>query len=189
MEFVDWLAAVRHTPRTPGIYAAVAALATVIAGVQFVRVRRRVKKLKLGRDGERVVGQYMERLREDGAQVFHDVLADAFNLDHVVISAKGIFVLRPRHGQSDNAKISVSSGQLFKDGQGMDPNPIDQVVGECKWLIQLLTESTGKKLPVFGVVAFPGWFVEPADESTKKLAWVLERKRYLRSWFKNRSAF
>ena len=40
----------------------------------------------------------------------------------------------------------------------------------------MLEESTGKRFDVRGVVVFPGWWVEPAPESVKSQAWVLEPK-------------
>ena len=165
-------------PRLPGMYAFTAIFFTVIAVYQFFRVRQRVRNLQLGRDGERAVGQYLERLRAEGAQVFHDVLADRFNLDHVVIVDKGIFVIETKTWSKRDSKstLKVLEGEIFKNGFRVDPNPIQQVAASAKWLAQLITESTGKTLPTFGVVVFPGWFVEPADDKSKKIAWVLEPK-------------
>ena len=39
---------------------------------------------------------FLQRLRADGAQIFHDVPADGFNLDHVVVADKGIFVIETK---------------------------------------------------------------------------------------------
>jgi len=44
------------------------------------------------------------------------------------------------------------------------------------WLRRTLEESTGKRLPVRGVVVFPGWFVEPMSAEAKNDIWVLEPK-------------
>ena len=63
--------------------------------------------------------------------------------------------------------MRVKDGELYKDGYRVVPNPIEQVVASCRWLTGLLTESTGKTLPIFGAVVFPGWFVEAADQKTK----------------------
>ncbi len=57
---------------------------------------KKVKHMKQGRDGERAVGQYLEEFRESGCRVYHDIVGDSFNVDHVVISDKGIYVIN-RH--------------------------------------------------------------------------------------------
>lgn len=48
---------------TPAEYALVAAAATVICIFHVIRVRKKARALVLGRDGERAVGQYLERFR------------------------------------------------------------------------------------------------------------------------------
>ena len=67
----EWLAVWRHTPRTPWLYTTLAVVAVVISAAYYWSGRRRVKQLKLGRDGERAVGQFLEGLRVNGARVFH----------------------------------------------------------------------------------------------------------------------
>ena len=60
----------------------------VYANTRFFSAARKGQSLQLNlvdRHGERAVGQYLERLRESGPRVFHDVPGVGFNLDHVVI--------------------------------------------------------------------------------------------------------
>ena len=42
-------------------------------------------------DWERAVGQTLEALRRKGYRVFHDLIGEGFNLDHVIISEHGVF--------------------------------------------------------------------------------------------------
>jgi hypothetical protein len=67
-----------------------------VAMWRFFEVRVKIRQLRLGRDGERAVGQFLERLRDGGGQVFHDVPGDGFNLDHVVISPHGRYVVETK---------------------------------------------------------------------------------------------
>ncbi|MDF1554444.1 MAG: NERD domain-containing protein [Deferrisomatales bacterium] len=67
-------------------------LATVVAvlcwGWFFLWVpvhRRRLRQMRLGLEGERAIGEFLDNLRPKGFHVFHDVLGDGFNADHVVI--------------------------------------------------------------------------------------------------------
>jgi hypothetical protein len=131
--------------------------------------------VRLGRDGERFVGQYLDGLRASGVRVFHDVLADGFNLDHVVVSERGIFAIETKSWTKldSDSRIRVEAGQLYKNGFLVNPNPIRQVVAEADWLQQLIRKSTGSQYAVRPVVLFPGWWVERMDKATKDIAWVL----------------
>ena len=175
---IEWFATIRHTPRTPGIYAIAALFATFYGAWRLWRIRKRAQNLRLGRDGERAVGQFLQGLQVDGLRVFHDVVADQFNLDHVVICERGIFVVETKTWSKPHSKarITLRDGQIGKDGRPADRDPIRQVLAGAKWLAGLLEEGTGRRFSVRGVVVFPGWFVEPMDSATKSQVWVLEPK-------------
>ncbi|MEL7524038.1 MAG: nuclease-related domain-containing protein [Cyanobacteria bacterium J06553_1] len=53
--------------------------------------KQQIKTLRLARDGEKAVGQYLESLRETGHCVFHDVIGNHFNLDHVIVGPQRHF--------------------------------------------------------------------------------------------------
>ena len=168
----------RHLAPQPAIFGAIAIVATILAAIRFRKTYRIVQNLRQGRDGERAVGQYLERLRAHGAEVFHDIPGDGFNLDHVVIASQGVFAIETKawSRRSATSRIRAKDGALYKEGQKVDPNPVEQVAASAKWLAELLKETTGKSLPVQGIVVFPGWFVEPMDAATKSRAWVLSPK-------------
>ncbi len=172
---MEWFGEWRHAPRSPGIFALCAFGATIYCGWRISRLRLQLKSVRLGRDGERLVGQYLDDLRASGARVFHDVLADGFNLDHVVISQRGIFAVETKTWTKldSGSRIRVKAGQLYKNGLLVNPSPIRQVVAEADWLQQLICRSTGNQYAVQPVVLFPGWWVEPMDKATKDIAWVL----------------
>ena len=140
---------------------------------------KKIKSLKQGRDGEKAVGQYFEHLRESGAQVFHDIPGDGFNLDHVVIHNNGIYVIetktfsKPEKGE---AKIAFNGEAIFLHGKIENNKPIIQVKAAATWLSNLLSERTGRKFTVKPVVVFPGWFIEETDKAKAKDVWVLNPK-------------
>jgi Nuclease-related domain len=181
--FFEWMAVLLRLPRQPWIYSGVALVAIALASVRCLRVHGRLKQLKLGRDGERAVGQYLERLRTDGADVFHDVPGDGFNIDHVVLSAHGFYAVETKawnKSKRGEARITLSDdGVLLKNRLRPDRDPVVQAQAGAKWLSQLLEETTGKQFRVRGVVLFPGWFVEPMT-STWRMSphkpWLLEPK-------------
>jgi hypothetical protein len=180
---LEWLAVFRHLPRQPWTYSGIAVVAIACAAVKCWRVRIRLRQLKLGRDGERVVGQYLERLRADGADVFHDVPGERFNIDHVILSVHGFYAVETKawsKSKRGEARISLTDdGTLLRNGLRPDRDPVAQAQGGARWLSQLLEETTGKRFPVRGVVLFPGWFVEPMNNAWRMSPdrpWVLEPK-------------
>jgi hypothetical protein len=175
---IEWLAVYSNLTRYPVLYTATAVLLSVIGGLRLWQVRTRIRALKLGRDGERAVGQFLDGLREHGARIFHDVPGEGFNLDHVVISQHGIFAVETKtlSKKTRQSVISIDKGTILVGGFRMDRNPIEQVRGQVRWLARLLEESTGRRLPIKGAVVFPGWFVEPPADVSGLDVWVLEPK-------------
>jgi hypothetical protein len=172
----EWHGYLAHTPRQPIPFTVIAAAALFYAGWRFRIIRKQVRQLRQGRDGERAVGQFLERLREDGGQVFHDIPGEGFNLDHVVISPRGIYAIETKTLSKPwpKAKIVVEGDALSVAGQVPDRNPIKQVTAAGRWLENELKKSTGKRFFVRGVVVFPGWFVEQRGPNGD--VWVLEPK-------------
>jgi hypothetical protein len=175
---LEWLSTLTNTPRHPWLYTIAAALLTGLGGVQIFRLRKRIAALQQGRDGERTVGHLLEGLRRSGAQVFHDVPGDGFNLDHVVVSEHGILVVetKTRSKPTPRSAITLQGDDVFVAGRKMDRNPIHQVRAQMAWQALLLKESTGRKMPVLGAVVFPGWFVERGRARARLDVWVLEPK-------------
>lgn len=179
---LEWVGELRHAPRQPWLYTVLALLVVGVFIWRFARVRARIGQLKLGRDGERVVGQFLEGLRVSGARVFHDVAAKGFNLDHVVLSTRGCYVVetktrrKPVRGE---ARVTLSDDAVLIAGRLPDRNPVVQACAGAEWIANLLGESTGKRFAVRGVVVFPGWWVEPMSTQWKRdpaKPWVLEPK-------------
>jgi hypothetical protein len=173
---MEWFGYLTHMPRQPVVFSVMAFVAVVAAVWRLWGIRGRVRQLRLGRDGERVVGQFLERLRDGGGQVFHDIPCTGFNIDHVVICQHGVFAIETKTLSKPwpRATILVEGDSLRVAGQVPDRDPIEQVSGAARRLESLLEESTGKRFSVRGVVVFPGWYVE--QRSPRRAVWVLEPK-------------
>jgi hypothetical protein len=143
-------------------------------------------RLRLGRNGERVVGQYLDRYSEPDATVFHDVPGPKSNIDHVVICSRGIFAIETKtrtKPKGRDAIVTVGSEGLKVNGRAPDRDPIVQARACANELKKVLRDSTGKPFEVQPVVLFPGWFIEDKRQS-KNEVWVLEPKA-LPAWIKN----
>lgn len=175
----EWLRWYRNAPPKPVLYSAIAIIVVAYAGVRVARGLRKLRRFKLGRDGEKIVGQFLERLRSEGAQVFHDIPGNGFNLDHLVIHRTGIYVVetkslsKPAVGR---AVITFDGDTVLRNGLEFDRNLITQVSSACKWLAELLRESTGHAFECRPVILYPGWYIESTETAKRSGVWVLNPK-------------
>lgn len=176
--FAEWGRWYFKTPPQPIAMSVVALLAVGYGMYKFITLRKPLKALQLGLDGEKAVGQYLEDLRRQGCRVFHDIVGDGFNIDHVVVSTHGIFVIetktysKPIRGQ---AVVEFDGERLLVNGREPERNAVNQVRALGRWLLDLLSESTGKRFPIRCAVVFPGWFIND-HAKTKSDVWVLNPK-------------
>lgn len=110
----------------------------------------------------------MEKLRTQGCMVFHDIVGEDFNIDHVVVSDKGIFLIETKTYSKPNLvnpKVNYKKGKLTIDGLGDMSKIITQVKASSTWLKRTLEESTGKTFLIKPVILFPGWYVNSPEDS------------------------
>jgi hypothetical protein len=147
----------------------------VIAGWYFYKLWQVLKernKLRLGLDCETAVGQELNQLMLHGCRVYHYFPAEKFNIDHVVISPKGVLAVETKGRSKPNKKGGPSDATVVFDGNGLkfphrfEKSPIDQAKRQAKWLSTWLSSAVGEPVSVQPVLALPGWFIQrerPAD--------------------------
>ena len=132
---------------------------------------QKIRSYKLGRDGEKSVAQYLSIIarqlsKEDAnMHVYHDLISEKkeFNIDHIVVSKKGIFIFETKTYRKDEGKtntITSNGKELFKNGQKMTNNIPLQIKGQVQWLQSELLQSTGKKYTIIPSIVFVGWYVD-----------------------------
>jgi hypothetical protein len=175
---LEWFRYLRTIPPSPRLYTFGAVAILAFAAYRFFKGLPRLRALKLGRDGEKAVGQFLETLRERGYRVFHGVVGGSFNLDHVLIGPAGVFTVETKtHSKpSGDARVTFDGETIRIDGFEPDRDPVIQAKAQASWLRELLVESTGRKFEVRSVIVYPGWFVNEGDAKTNAV-WVLEPKR------------
>ena len=97
--------------------------------------------------------------------VYHDLIDDVkeFNIDHVVVSKKGIFIFETKTYRKDEGirnTITSNGKELFKNGQKITNNIPLQVRGQVQWLQSKLLQHTGKKYSIISSIVFVGWYVD-----------------------------
>ena len=78
LAFFEWFRVIFSLPPKPVLFTIVAAVAVGFAVWRWFRVRRQTRALRQAIEGEKVVGQFLESLRERGYRVFHDLIGEGF---------------------------------------------------------------------------------------------------------------
>ncbi len=163
---------------SPFLMTVIAVLAIGYATWKIVSSKNKLKSLKLARDGERAVAQFLERLRVQGFDVYHDIIGDNFNVDHVAIGPSGVYTIETK----TNSKPAKGEAKVFYDGNSItvndftpDRDPIVQAKAQANWIKETLKESTGKTPPVKSVVVYPGWWIDNSKAKNPEV-WVLNPK-------------
>lgn len=173
-----WMQELFHHPPYPRTMTGVALIAVGLCVYKFLTLRRRARALRLGEEGEKEVGHSLEDLRRQGCQVFHDIVGDGFNIDHVVVSPRGVFVIETKtYSKSTRGRgvIECDGERIRVNGKEPERNAIAQVRALGGWLRDRLAESTGRRFPIRCAVVYPGWFVEHHTKSPSDV-WVLNPK-------------
>lgn len=165
-------------PPLPILYSIVSVSLIAYAAIMFWRAWPRLRALKQARDGEKVVGQYLDALREQGFRILHDVVGEGFNIDHVIVGPPGVFTIETKTISKlvrGDAKISFDGQSISIAGFQPDRNPVTQAKAQARWLKDLIAQSTGRTVEVWPVVVYPGWYVEHAQGAHREI-WVLNPK-------------
>ena len=93
---LEWTAKISPWPRIPGAFALAAAAGTALCVWKFFKIRRLVRHDRQDRDGEREVAEILDALKQVDAHVLHDIPGEEGNVDPVVVSTCGIFVIETK---------------------------------------------------------------------------------------------
>ena len=175
----EWMDKIFDTPPSPIIWTVIAVVVFAYFIPKIINLWIRFKNIKLGRDGEKIVGQSLEKLREMGYKVFHDAVVDGiFNIDHIIVGSAGVFTIETKtRSKFDGVqKIKRNGNDMIIDGLGIDRKTIFQAKLQAHWLEDFMASSIGLKIPVKPVVIFPDWFIEPQPRGAD--VWILNQKAF-----------
>ena len=131
--------------------------------IHHARLRRRARE---GLAAERMTAQELNRLIGDGCQVLHDVPGDKFNLDHVVVSPRGVIMIETKSFKKPPKGKDDSHFKVQYDGKGLlfpgwaTTEPITQARHQARWLARYLRTAIDREIPVVPAVALPGWWID-----------------------------
>ncbi len=116
--------------------------------------------------------------------MYHDIIDAEFNLDHVVVNSRGIFVIETKaysKPKKEKAEIKYDGKVIHFGTERSETKPINQVRAGCKWIRKLLKDYTGKDFPTKGMVVLPGWNAPATTKSYKHDVWVIN-PAYIQSY-------
>ena len=146
----------------------------IFFGIKFLKEFTKLKQLRIGLEAEWAVGIKLNELQQLGYKVFHDVQADNFNIDHLVVGANGVFAIetkgrrkplvKGKNKTRDKQYNVLVKGTLLKFPTWQDTKSIEQAIRQAKWVSNWLTKSTGQDVHASAVLIIPGWFIERKEK-------------------------
>lgn len=136
------------------------------AGPRLLRFARELRDYKLGYLGERVVGEQLNQLMLEGFRVFHDVPFDGYNIDHVIVGARGVFAVETKTRRKPRGDDGTKNYRVTYDGAvlrwpwGEDAHGLEQACDNARALAVFLSSATGEQVKVDPMLVLPGWWVE-----------------------------
>lgn len=183
-----WFEQREFSLRSIVLYLLIGGGGTLILTVKAGRFGNERRKLLQAIDAELVVAQELEILRVSGCRIFHDLQCGDFNIDHVVVGPGGVFAVETKSRLKSEKGSGKDAVKVRYDGKALhfpswtEVEPLQQAERQAKWLTQKLSKATGEAVPVRGVLALPGWFVdmkargEVAVINPKKPEWMAKSR-------------
>ena len=152
----------------------------VYYGWKMIREMPLGRKLRQAIRAEQATAQELSASLSGDNCVIHDVQAENFNIDHVVITPAGVFSVETKSRMkppAGNGSPKVKyNGKSLDFGTWTETKPVDQAERQARWLANYLRKETGDSVPVTAVLALPGWFVERAAKITPGMVQVVNPK-------------
>ncbi len=154
----DWI--------SPVICFLISAGSAVFFGRRIYRTTRSKSNHRLGFEGERFVGEELSRLIVHKFEIYHDVPFENFNLDHVLVGPRGVFLVETKTRRkplddSGDAKYRVRfDGKFLHWPWGQDAHGIEQAKNNAKTLGNWLSSATAENVRAIPILTLPGWMVD-----------------------------
>ena len=113
MAIYEWLRLYSECPPRPVLFTIIALVVVIFSARKLYSAKRSILRLRQGRDGERAVGQFLEDFRRKDFKVFHDIIGNNFNIDHVIVGAQGVFTIETK----TISKLLKGRREIIYDGE------------------------------------------------------------------------
>jgi hypothetical protein len=168
-----------------GITVTVGVIILLFKLYRFTRIRF---GLQNGLEAEIALGQELDQLMREGAVVFHDFPAEGFNIDHVLLTRRGVYAvetkarMKPDRGGGRKDATVEFDGKVLSFPDWRDSRTVDQARRQAKWLTRWVSSAVGEPLDVRPVVALPGWLVEASGRGDVMVISGRGAGKWLKGW-------
>lgn len=147
---------------------------------RLIPLWRERRQCRQGMLAEVAAAQLLDRLQAQNCLVLHDIPADAFNIDHVVIGPTAVFMVetksRLKKGDGKAAANVTYDGKSLEFPGWPETKPLEQARAQARWLADYLRGETGEPAPVIPVVCLPGWYVTRGKDAHRSDVQVINPK-------------
>jgi hypothetical protein len=146
----------------------IAIVASALVAYRLWKLLNERRRIRLGFEGERHIGEALNRLMLAGYRVFHDFLITdkprrIRNIDHIVIGTNGVFAVetktRRKMKGENGAKVTVL-GDALQYPWGIDYGDLGQAQEDARWLADWLSKMSEQPVNVESILVLPGWFID-----------------------------
>lgn len=172
MAVFEWVRFYFDIHDTQWIYTLIAIASIVYCLIKVRLSIKKVKDLRLGCEGEKIVAESLEELREVGYKIYNDIVWDGFNIDHVIVGPAGVFTIETktyRKRPGANSQIYYNGKTVMIDGVKSLKDPIKQAIGQKYQLEGFIKDNAKMDIKVRPVVIFPNWFIKKDDNKSDVL--------------------
>jgi hypothetical protein len=148
------------------LLAGIGSAATIKYLLKTLKLLKKRQLIQIEYESAAAVGQELNRFMLEGYHVYHEIPADRFNIDHLVVGRSGIFAVktgaRPKYkpGNDLQAATVEYNGKMLIFPDGDDYTIIDQAERQALWLSKWIGNATGEPVAARAIVALPGWLVK-----------------------------
>ena len=165
---IDWSRLHWGAPETIVLVGAVGMF--IYGLVDYVRNYRARERARDGLLAERVTGIQLNRLMAQGCVVMHDLPAEGFNIDHVVIAPRGVYAVETKSFRKpkkvtrhDNYRVAYD-GRALRFPDFIEKDAVAQAERQAQWLTREIRKALQYEIQVIPALALPGWHIEPNEE-------------------------
>lgn len=136
---------------------------------RVARLWQQRQNLFLGWFGERVVGERLDEVRQQGWRVFHDVPFESdgkkFNIDHVAVGLGGVYLFETKTRRKGHVRGGQKDSEVIFDGTkltwpwGTDDHGLAQAEVNAQTLSRWIKAESGERVSVTPYLVIPSWFV------------------------------
>ncbi len=170
---LEWYRWYEDLPPAPFTISILFLVSVVIAYFKQQQFKQELGFLSYGKQGERPISDYIRDLsKANSLRIFQDVKVEDNFCSYVICANFGVLVIdiidlpAPQNGE---AIVAYKNNELTLNGYPMDRDPVDEMRQLCKELQKVLQKSSSQDFTIYGVLAFPKWYVKSHESSDIKI--------------------